>query len=161
MDRDRQTDRQAVSQYLTLVCELGGGDVQLLELLLQLGVVCVQPGVLQLGLVQLPLQLLVVGRQQLVVAQELPVRLVEPWEKMTSVFKPCSLAVGRDVVVLSSPVLLVAEPAALGGSAPVLLLLQVHPHLLLLQDLLLLLQLLPLPQQAVVPAGEHTVLTAE
>lgn len=79
IDRETgRTDSWTDRQYLALVCQLGGGDVELLELLLQLGVVCVQPGVLQLGLVQLPLQLLVVGRQQLVVAQKLPVRLVQP-----------------------------------------------------------------------------------
>lgn len=64
--------------YLTLVCELGGGDVQLLKLLLELGEVGLQPGVLQLRLIQLALELLVIRCQQLIVFQKLVVRLVQP-----------------------------------------------------------------------------------
>lgn len=71
----------AACRYLALVCELCGGDVELLELLLEFGEVGVQPGVLQLRLVQLALQLLVVGRQQLVVVEKLTVRLVQPWQR--------------------------------------------------------------------------------
>lgn len=64
--------------YLTLVVEFCGGDVQLLELLLEFGEVGLQPRVLQLDLVQLALELLVIRRQQLVVVEELTVRLVQP-----------------------------------------------------------------------------------
>ena len=71
----------AACQYLTLVGELGGGDVQLLELLLELGEVGLQPGVLQLGLIQLALELLVIRCQQLVVAEKLTVCLVQPGTK--------------------------------------------------------------------------------
>ena len=46
--------------YLTLVGEFGGGDVQLLELLLQLGELGLQARLLQLGGVHLALQVLVV-----------------------------------------------------------------------------------------------------
>ena len=45
---------------LTLVGEFGGGDVQLLELLLQLGELGLQARLLQLGGVHLALQVLVV-----------------------------------------------------------------------------------------------------
>lgn len=68
-------------QYLTLVGELCGGDVQLLKLLLQLGEVGLQPGVLQLGLVQLALELFVIRRQQLVVVKKLTVCLVQPLKR--------------------------------------------------------------------------------
>lgn len=66
----------AACPYLTLVGELRGGDVQLLILLFELGEVGLQPGVLQLGLVQLALQLLVIHCQRLVVVKELTVSYV-------------------------------------------------------------------------------------
>lgn len=66
----------AACQYLTLVGELCGGDVQLLKLLLELGEVSLQPGVLQLGLIQLALELFVIRRQQLVIVKKLTVCLV-------------------------------------------------------------------------------------
>ena len=67
-----------VCVYLALVCELGGGDVQLLVLLLQLGEVSLQSGVFQGAAVELALQGLVIGLQALVILNELPVRLVQP-----------------------------------------------------------------------------------
>lgn len=70
--------QQSARSHLTLVAEFGGGDVQLLKLLFQFGKVCLQPGVLQLALVQLALQLLVILAQRLVVSEKLTVCLVEP-----------------------------------------------------------------------------------
>lgn len=70
--------QSAACQYLTLVGELCGGDVQLLKLLLELGEVSLQPGVLQLGLIQLALELLVIRGQQLIVVKKLTVCLVQP-----------------------------------------------------------------------------------
>lgn len=69
---------ECACQYLTLVGELCGGDVQLLKLLLELGEVGLQPGVLQLGLIQLALELLVIRCQRLVVIEKLTVCLVQP-----------------------------------------------------------------------------------
>lgn len=73
--------RSAFFQYLALVAELCAADIQLLELLLQLVEIGLQPGVLQLGLVQLTLQLLVICCQQLVVVKELTVCLIQPSKK--------------------------------------------------------------------------------
>lgn len=78
MMRLQRPDRLAACTYLTLVGELCGGDVQLLKLLFELGEVGLQPGVLQLGLVELALELLVIHCQQLVVVKKLTVRLVQP-----------------------------------------------------------------------------------
>lgn len=72
------TGSDSRSHYLALVADLGGSDVQLLEVLLELGEVDPQPGVLQLGLVQLTLQLLVINCQQLVVTEQLLVILFQP-----------------------------------------------------------------------------------
>lgn len=71
----------ALSQYLTLVAELGVADVQLLKLLLQFVEIGLQPRVLQLDLVQLTLELLVISCQQLVVVKKLTVRLIQPCGK--------------------------------------------------------------------------------
>lgn len=64
--------------YFTLVVELCGVDVQLLKLLFKLGKVSLQPCVLQFGLIQLALELLVICCQQLIVIKKLTVRLVQP-----------------------------------------------------------------------------------
>lgn len=64
--------------YLTLVGEFCEVDVQLLVFLLQFGEVGLQPGVLQVGLVQLALQQLVVHCQRLIVTEKQPVCAVEP-----------------------------------------------------------------------------------
>lgn len=69
----RQSLPPAARPYLTLVVEFCGGDVQLLKLLLKFGEVCLQPGVFQLGLIQLALELLVIRRQRLVVVKKLMV----------------------------------------------------------------------------------------
>lgn len=67
--------------YLALVGELGGGDVELLVLLLQLGELGLQLGLVQLGAVQLALCVLVVQLEVLVVPQQLPVGGVQPERK--------------------------------------------------------------------------------
>ena len=64
--------------YLALVGELGGGDVQLLVLILELGEVRLQPGLVQLGAVQQGLQALMVRLELLVVLHQLTVGLVQP-----------------------------------------------------------------------------------
>lgn len=64
--------------YFTLVVEFCGVDVQLLKLLFELGKVSLQPCVLQFGLIQLTLELLVICCQQLIVIEKLSVRLVQP-----------------------------------------------------------------------------------
>lgn len=71
--------------HLALVGELGGGDIQLLVLLLQLGELSFQARLLQFGGVQLAFQVLVVGLQALVVFQQLLVRSVQPQEGMKRV----------------------------------------------------------------------------
>ena len=63
--------------YLTLVGEFGGGDVQLLVLLLERGEVGLQARVLQLGGVQQALQALVLRLQLLPLPQKLLVGLVQ------------------------------------------------------------------------------------
>lgn len=67
--------------YLALVGELGGGDIQLLVLLLQLGELGLQARLLQFSGVQLALQVLVIGLQALVVFQQLLVCSVQPLKK--------------------------------------------------------------------------------
>lgn len=64
--------------YLALVGEFGGGDIQLLVLLLQLGELGLQARLLQFSGVQLALQVLVVGLQALVISQQLLVCSVQP-----------------------------------------------------------------------------------
>lgn len=64
--------------YLALVGEFGGGDIQLLVLLLQLGKLGLQARLLQFRSVQLTLQVLVVGLQALVIFQQLLVCSVQP-----------------------------------------------------------------------------------
>lgn len=64
--------------YLALVGEFGGGDIQLLILLLQLGELSLQARLLQFSGVQLALQVLVVGLQALVIFQQLLVCGVQP-----------------------------------------------------------------------------------
>ena len=64
--------------YLTLVGEFGGGDVQLLVLLPELGEVDLQVRLLQPGGVQQALKALVLRLQLLVLPQKLLVGLVQP-----------------------------------------------------------------------------------
>lgn len=64
--------------HLALVGELGGGDVQLLVLLLQFGELGLQLGLVQLGAVQLALCVLVVQLEVLIVPQQLPIGAVQP-----------------------------------------------------------------------------------
>ena len=64
--------------YLTLVGEFGGGDVQLLVLLPELGEVGLQARLLQPGGVQQALQALVLRLQLLILPQKLLVGLVQP-----------------------------------------------------------------------------------
>lgn len=70
-----------VGTYLTLVGEFGGGDIQLLVLLLQLGELGLQARLLQFSGVQLALQVLVVSLQALVISQQLLVCSVQPEEE--------------------------------------------------------------------------------
>lgn len=70
--------------YLTLVGELSGGDVELLVLLLQLGELGLQLGLVQLSAVQLALCVLVVQLEVLVVPQQLLVGAVQPKRKRCS-----------------------------------------------------------------------------
>lgn len=65
-------------QYLTLVGELGGGDVQLLVLFFEFGELRLQTRLLQPGRVQLTLQCFMIRLQKLIVLQQLTVRQVQP-----------------------------------------------------------------------------------
>lgn len=70
--------RRVCLPHLALVGELGGGDVQLLVLLLQFGELGLQLGLVQLGAVQLALCVLVVQLEVLIVPQQLPIVAVQP-----------------------------------------------------------------------------------
>lgn len=66
-----------MSPHLTLVGELGGGDVQLLVLLLQFREFCLQLGLVQLGIVQLALDVLVVQLKVFIILQQLAIVSVQ------------------------------------------------------------------------------------
>lgn len=67
-----------MSPHLTLVGQLGGGDVQLLVLLLQFRELGLQLGLLQLGAVQLGLCVLMVQLEVVVVLHQLTMGIIQP-----------------------------------------------------------------------------------
>lgn len=63
-----------MSLYLTLVGEFGGSDVQLLVLLLQFRKFSLQLSLLQLGTVQLALDVLMIQLKGFIILQQLAIR---------------------------------------------------------------------------------------